>query len=96
VHRQGVLVGITQDRPNLHVFGTAAQPDHPLVLDPIEAWNGLKKSSGRFTFTALGCGDHGSDREYEVELGLDKGKIRQITRAYQCDDDYKRGKQIEQ
>jgi hypothetical protein len=83
-HRQTVLVGISRTNPNLHVFGTVAHPDTPLVLESQEAWRQFLRSKGRTTVVSLPCGDHGSEFENDVELVATASGIRAFHVRYSC------------
>jgi hypothetical protein len=93
-HRQTVLVGISRANPKLHVFGTVAHPDSPLVLESSEAWKQFLRSKGTTTVVSWPCGDHGSEEETDVKLVAEAKGIRAYRLRYSCLD-VRRGRLLE-
>ena len=93
-HRQIVLVGISRANPKLHVFGTVAHPEVPLVLESPDSWKQLLRSKGKTTVISWPCGDHGSEDETAVELNTGTNGIRAYRLRYACGPDGK-GKLLE-
>jgi hypothetical protein len=83
--RMGVVVGLLGGGTALRVLGTALHPNEPLVLQKDE-WEALRNSTGPIRVVALTCGDHGSDREIELELSTGPQGISVISRTFTCDD----------
>jgi hypothetical protein len=90
-HLYGVVVGVSRQMPRLHAFGTSANPDKPLVMD-VRAWAALLHSRGPTRVVVVGCGDHASDKEIELEVSAVSGAIHVTRREYQCTENDKRGK----
>src|SRR5207245_1387314 len=89
--REGIVIGVSRDRPSLHAFGTVEHPNDPLVLR-IEHWMALADSNGPITRIGWSCGDHGSDTEDELDLRTDANGIHVTRRSYECKDDGTHGK----
>ncbi|HWR01565.1 MAG TPA: hypothetical protein VN371_06840 [Chlorobaculum sp.] len=85
-HRQTVVVGVSRTNPKLHVFGTVAHPDVPLVLERPDAWKQFLRSKGTTTVVSWPCGDHGSEEEGDVELVAEAKGIRAFHLRYTCGD----------
>lgn len=83
-HRQTVLVGISRKNPKLHVFGTLARPNIPLVLESPDAWMQFLRSKGKTTVISWPCGDHGSEEERTMELVAEASGIRAFLVRYTC------------
>jgi hypothetical protein len=83
-HRQTVLVGISRANPKLHVFGTVAHPDAPLVLESPDAWKQFLRSKGSCTVVSWPCGDHGSEEKVDIELVAETEGIRAFRLRYTC------------
>jgi len=77
------VVGISRDRPTLHVFGSAARPETPLVLEKWE-WERLLHSKGSIRLVVLKCGDHASEERFEDVLRIDKKGIHVIAESFAC------------
>lgn len=77
-----VAIGVSRTLPELHIFGTVAHPEEPLVLRE-RGWAVLRTSQ-RGTYVDIACGDRGSDTQTEVELWTDKAGIHLIERVYSC------------
>ncbi len=58
----------------------------------LRAWKALRDSLGPTRVVVWICGDHGGDRETEVELRSVSGEIRVTRREFQCDEQDHRGK----
>jgi hypothetical protein len=89
--REGIVIGVSRDRPRLHAFGTVEHPDDPLLLR-IDHWIALADSSVPMTRIEWQCYDHGSDTEDEVELRTDGNGTHATTRSYACEKDGTRGR----
>jgi hypothetical protein len=89
----GIVVGVTRKNPKLHVFGTALNPDKPLMLH-WPAWDALRKAKGTIEVLDWKCGDHGSDIESDLELRTIDGVIAGVRRDYNCTNAGKRGRLI--
>jgi hypothetical protein len=92
-HKQAVLVGVTPDKPVLHVYGTLKSPEKPLVLEP-EAWVLLKNNRHDVRYVSIKCGDHGSDEQTEIILSSEKNGIRAFQETFECMNDFKKGKRV--
>jgi hypothetical protein len=92
-HTETVLIGVSPARPELHVFGTAEDPHEPLVLAR-QAWDQLRDSRGSIRYTALRCGDHGSEIEREVELKVDRAGLHATWFEYTCVGKFRRGQML--
>ena len=82
-HDEVVAVGVSRRHPELHVFGTGAHPNVPLVLQSGD-WDALRRSKGRVTVVEIACGDHGSDQQLELRLDPRPDGIRADSVAYSC------------
>ena len=89
----GIVVGVTRKNTKLHVFGTALNPDKPLMIHSW-AWDALRKAKVTIEVLDWPCGDHGSDTETDLELRTVDGAIDGIRREYKCTDARKRGQLI--
>ena len=93
-HIIDLLIGISRDRPTLHLFTSAEHPERPLILDE-PVWEGLLRSPrGVATVVDQQCGDHGSDQMTEVALQALHGVLHATRRAYECTNDGKRGRLV--
>ena len=81
--RMGVVIGVTPDKTKLHVLGTAAHPETPLVLAEPE-WKALLQAHAPLRITDVPCGDHGSEVEIELELNASHEGIQMISRNFKC------------
>ena len=92
----GVIVGITANRPRLHVFGTAENPAKPLYLQKHE-WKTLREaSSSSVDVLDWPCGDHGADTQTWVYLQWSAKGIDGKRREYTCPSDHKAKKLIKE
>jgi hypothetical protein len=91
----GVIVGVNRSNQRLHVFGSIANPNRPLVLQKAE-WEALLRTTRPVELLDWKCGDHGSGREIHVALNIQKGNIRAIRRIFECMDDGKPGRLLEE
>jgi hypothetical protein len=89
--QMSVAIGISRDKPNLHVFSSVENPDRPLVLQAWQ-WESLLEARAPIKVTDWKCGDHGSEEETELELAVDKNGIHGTKWTYECDQDGRRGK----
>ncbi len=85
-HRSTILVGVSRNNPHLHVFGTIAHPDRPLVLEHPTDWTQLLASGGNTTVAQWACGDHASEEHIEVQLHATANGIEAIRLFYSCDE----------
>jgi hypothetical protein len=85
-HRQTVLVGISRANPRLHVFGTVANPDVPLVLESPDAWKQFLRAKRTTRVVSWSCGDHGSEEGSDIELVAATEGIRAFLLRYSCGD----------
>jgi hypothetical protein len=69
-HQPSVLVGVSRDRDELHVFSAQEAPAVPLVLERKISWERLRRH-GRVASTELGCGDHASEQKIVVSIWTD-------------------------
>jgi hypothetical protein len=81
--RMGIVVGVSRDRPMLHAFGSAANPEKPLILR-VDHWLALARSSRPSPRIDWRCGDHGTSEEEELVLRADGRAIRVTRNFYQC------------
>ncbi len=88
--RESVAVGISRKKGGLHVFSSTNRPKEPLILTSWQ-WEALSKAKGSVKVSDGLCGDHGSERERELELRAHSGNISATRRTYQCVDKGKRG-----
>ena len=92
-HQQGVLLGVEARGGPLKVFGGAANPDVPLVLEYASWYNLLLKTS--FESLEFGCGDHGSEEEMVIRLSAKDGAFVAEQEVFDCTGtDGLRGKSI--
>jgi hypothetical protein len=77
-----VAVGVSRRLPQMHVFGTAAHPDKPIVLRA-RGWEVLRNKT-KGTYVDVPCGDRGSTTQTEVELRTDSAGIHIVEREYSC------------
>jgi hypothetical protein len=89
----GVVFGISKDRPNLHVFASAAHPNAPLVLRA-DHWEALARSAGSTTRVDWLCGDHGTSSQEELQLQADARGIHVVRLFYGCNANGTRGSLI--
>lgn len=88
---QLAAVGVSAANPHLHVFGTAAHPDDPLMMS-YWVWDVLKRSGKPKEVEEWPCDDHGSDESDRVVVSVKHGQINATSRVYQCRADGHRGK----
>jgi hypothetical protein len=81
-HQQGVLLGVEARGGPLKVFGGAANPGAPLVLEYSNWFNFLMKSS--FDSLEFGCGDHGSEEEMVIHLSIKDGAFVAEQEVFDC------------
>jgi hypothetical protein len=92
-HQQGVLLGVDAKGGPIKVFGGAANPGAPLVLEYASWFNFLMKNS--FDSLEFGCGDHGSDDEMVIHLSIKDGAFVAEEEVFDCTGkDGMRGKSI--
>jgi hypothetical protein len=70
----------------LQVFGSAAKPNVPLLLEP-RTWEKLLHSNGSVTDVVVECGDHGAERSIVVKLNAGPHGISGTTLSYECGPD---------
>ena len=91
--KMSVVIGVSDSNPRLHVFGAAQNPDKPLILQASH-WEALLGAKSPVKVVDWKCGDHGSDRETELQLSADKNGIHVSRTEYECNEDGSRGKFI--
>jgi hypothetical protein len=84
----GIVVGLSQANPRLHVFGTASNPRKPLSMQKRE-WEALRDASGPVDVLDWACGDHGADTETRLRLRWTAEGILGVSREYSCSADGK-------
>lgn len=89
----GVVIGVSKDNPVLHVFGTASDPNHPLVMQKFE-FEALAKASGPVRLTDWACADHAAEETVEVEVSWSAAGIDGRRLTYSCTADVKPGELI--
>ncbi|HEX2882486.1 MAG TPA: hypothetical protein VHO25_23355, partial [Polyangiaceae bacterium] len=92
-HSETVLIGVTPRKPTLHAFASVEEPTKPLINER-RVWEKLLTSSGKIVVPILTCGDHGSETEIDVEIRADTKGLHTTSLAYECNDNFKRGKRI--
>lgn len=88
--RIAVWVGVTPDRPRLHILGTRTHPDRPLRMR-VEAWEQLRRQ-GRAKIVEWPCGDHGAEEQGEIEVAWTKGQPDPTRRTFACTPSGRRGR----
>jgi hypothetical protein len=94
-HPYSVVVGISQRKPQLHVFATVEHPSSYLAL-PDGAWLALSRSPSPTRVPEWACGDHGESAYHEVEVWADAAGIHATRRTYECTTSGKRGRLLTQ
>jgi hypothetical protein len=79
----GVVIGVSRSNPKLHVFGTTANPDEPLVLQK-HIWDALSRASASVDVVDWPCGDHGSEEETTNQLRWTPKGIDGTRRWFDC------------
>ncbi len=92
-HRNGVVVGLSNQNSKLHAFGTAAHPNKALHLEPRE-WEALQKSAAPPRMLDWNCGDHGRETQMELELLSTSAGLRKTSREFECTQKAQRGRLI--
>lgn len=83
-HRDGVVIGISKNDPQLHVFGTVSNPGKPLYLAKHE-WDALRNSkSHKLEIVDWACRDHAADTQTEFTLEWSVDGISGVRREYTC------------
>jgi hypothetical protein len=85
-HQQAIVVGIDAQNPRLHAFGTADNPQAPIVLERPGQWETFRLGTGDVPLLQYGCGDHGTEEEEEIVLGSDAKGLHGIRNRYACRD----------
>lgn len=88
---QLAAVGISPANPHLHVFGSVAHPNDPLMMSQW-VWERLKQSGKPKEVEEWPCGDHGSEESDRVVVSAKRGQINATSRVYECRADGHRGK----
>jgi hypothetical protein len=92
----GIIVGLTSRRPRLHAFTSIAKPNKPLYLQKRE-WEALLNAPGPIEVLDWPCGDHGSEKEDSVKLSVTNGgSIQAIRRTFECTQNGKRGRLLQE
>jgi len=89
--KMSVVIGVSGGNPRLRVFGSAENPDKPLILQASH-WEALLGAKSPVKVVDWKCGDHGSDRETELQLSADKNGIHVARTEYECNQDGSRGR----
>jgi hypothetical protein len=89
----GVVIGVSEDNPSLHVFGTASNPRHPLVMQKFE-WEALTSASAPVRLTDWSCGDHGSEEMNQVDVFWSGAGIDGARLTYSCTENGQPGRLI--
>ena len=79
----GIVVGLSQTNPRLHVFGTVMHPSKPLILQKKE-WQALRDASGPVDIVDWPCADHGAETETRVQLRWSDQGISGVRGEYTC------------
>ena len=80
----GVVVGLSTNNAQLHVFSTAANPSKPLYMQRKE-WQALRDaSSNAVDVRDWACGDHGAETQTELHLQWSANGIDGKRREYTC------------
>ena len=88
---QLAAVGISAANPHLHVFGTGAHSNEPLMMSQW-VWERLKQSGKPKEVEEWPCGDHGSEESDRVVVSAKRGQINATSRVYECRADGHLGK----
>jgi hypothetical protein len=79
------LVGVDRKTNRLHVYGTVAHPDQPLVLAHLSSWDEvLKKPSVEVMWWR--CGDHGAEQEQALLVRATPAGFVVDVHHYECVD----------
>jgi hypothetical protein len=81
----GIVIGISRDNPSIHVFGTATNPNKPLVLQKRE-WEAVRDASGSVEIKDWDCDDHGAEMKTTLLLRWTSKGISGSRREYTCPD----------
>ena len=92
-HTDYAAVGISTANPRLHALSSAEKPGEPLIM-PGRAWAALL--GGKGVVTSWPCGDHGADRQSDLVLSAQGGRISVRQRALSCPDDGSAGTVLEE
>lgn len=82
--RQFAAIGVSKENPRLHVLGSMAHPDEPLVM-PKAAWDALVRSPTPAPVLIWECEDHGSEVRSLLDVSARNGRIRAVDRDYGCE-----------
>jgi hypothetical protein len=91
--KMSVVVGVSRQNKQLHAFSGVKNLERPLILQTFQ-WESLLSAKGPIKVINWKCGDHGSDREEELELRAQDGNIYAIRKTYECTDNGRRGRLI--
>jgi hypothetical protein len=89
--KMSVVIGVSAKNPRLRVFSSTGNPDKPLILQASH-WEALIGAKSPVKVVDWKCGDHGSDRETELQLSADKNGIHVSRTEYECNQDGSRGR----
>ena len=89
--RVSVLVGLTPERPHLHVFGSTNKPTEPMHLYAGD-WERLLGRARSATFREWSCGDHGAEEATERSVTITNGQFTMLRRTFECVTGLERGK----
>jgi len=79
----GVVVGVSRNNPQLHVFSGVKKQKDPLILQ-LRLWESLRKAKGLIKVTSSHCGENGFDGAIEYELKAQHGAIYATRFTYDC------------
>jgi len=81
--KMSVVIGVSRHNKRLHAFSSVRHPETPLVLQAWH-WESLLNAKGPIKVIYWPCGDHASEKEEELELRAEKGRIHVTLREYEC------------
>jgi hypothetical protein len=84
----GIVVGLSQPNPRLHVLGSVSNPGKPLLMKKRE-WQALRDASGPVDVVDWACGDHGADTETRLRVSWSDEGISGVRGEYTCPEDPK-------
>jgi hypothetical protein len=76
-------VGVSKANPRLHVLGSAAHPEEPLIMR-LPAWQALLRSRTPTEVVTWECDDHGSEVRTVMTVSAEAGRIHAVERALGC------------
>ena len=91
----GVVIGLSNSNPRLHVFGTASNPNKSLYLQKRE-WEALRDASGPVEVLDWACRDHVAETETRLVLHWTREGVAGTRREYTCSSSGKAGRLIQE